>query len=64
MRKKKGDGGLMMGVPEFAKRFDYKDDTVRRWYRLGKIHGDEQDGKGKTWRIPEDAVPPQRKSNK
>lgn len=52
----------MMGVPEFAKRFGYKDATVQRWCRLGKIPGAEQDGKGKPWRIPEDAVPPQRKT--
>lgn len=49
----------MIGVPAFSERFNVNPDTVRRWCREGKIPGAEQDGKGKPWRIPEDAVPPQ-----
>ena len=48
----------MIGVPAFAEKFDVDPNTVRRWCREGKIPGVEQDGKGKPWRIPEDATPP------
>lgn len=48
----------MIGVPAFAELFSIHPDTVRRWCREGKIPGAEQDGKGKPWRIPEDALPP------
>lgn len=54
----------MIGVPEFAKKYHLDDEKVRRWCRSGKLLGAEQDGKGKPWRIPIDAVPPQKKSKK
>lgn len=50
----------MVGVSVFAEKYNVSEDTVRRWCREGKIPGAEQDGKGKPWRIPEDAVPPQK----
>ena len=48
----------MIGVPAFAKKFGVSPDAVRRWCREGKIPRAEQDGKGKPWRIPDDATPP------
>lgn len=48
----------MLGVPAFAKKFNVSEETVRKWCREGKISGVEQDGKGRPWRIPDDAVPP------
>lgn len=53
----------MLGVSAFAEKYGVSEDTVRRWCREGKIHGAEQDVKGKPWRIPEDAVPPKSKKN-
>lgn len=53
----------MIGVPAFAEKYGVNPDTVRRWCREGKISA-EQDGKGKPWRIPDDAVPPTRKTAK
>lgn len=54
----------MIGVPAFSEKFDVNPDTVRRWCREGKIPGAEQDGKGKPWRIPDDAVPPKSRKTK
>lgn len=48
----------MIGVPDFAKKYGYAPETVRRWCRNGDIPDVEQDGEGKPWRIPGDAVPP------
>ena len=54
----KGGPREVLGVPAFAEKFGVSEDTVRRWCREGKIPGAEQDGKGRPWRIPDDAVPP------
>ena len=54
----------MIGVSAFAEKYNISPDTVRRWCREHKIPGAEQDGKGKPWRIPEDATPPKTKSSK
>lgn len=48
----------MIGVPDFAKKYGYAAGTVRKWCRDGDIPGVEQDGEGKPWRIPSDAMPP------
>lgn len=54
----------MMGAPEAADIWGYSPDTVRRWCREGKIPGAEQDGRGRPWRIPDNAQPPTRGKNK
>ena len=54
----------MIGAPEFAKKVGASESTVCKWCREGKIPGAEQDGYGKPWRIPEDAVAPKRKNAK
>lgn len=63
MRNNKKGAMAMLGVSAFAEKYGVSEDTVRRWCREGKIHGAEQDAKGKPWRIPEDAVPPKSKKN-
>ncbi len=54
----------MMGVPEAARAWGYSPNTVRKWYREGKIPGAEQDGPGKPWRIPDHVQPPTRRHRK
>lgn len=51
---------LLIGVTLYAEMWDVKPETVRKWCREGIIQGAEQDGKGKPWRIPETAAPPER----
>ncbi len=48
----------MIGVPAFSEKFGVSPGVVRKWCREGLIPEVEQDGKGRPWRIPEDAVPP------
>ena len=43
-----------------AKKWGVSENTLRRWLREGLIPGAEQDGKGRPWRIPEDAECPVR----
>ena len=51
----------MVGVSAFAKKYGVSENTVRIWCQKGLIEA-EQDGKGKPWRISEDAVPPTKKT--
>lgn len=51
--------GEYVGTSVKAKEWHVSKTTVSRWCREDKISGAEQDGKGKPWRIPKDAVKPQ-----
>ena len=50
--------GEYMGTSEAAKRWGLKRDYVSKLCRKGLIEGAEQDGKGKPWRIPDNAKKP------
>lgn len=50
----------VIGVPMLAKKWGVSENTLRRWLHEGLIPGAEQDGKGRPWRIPEDAECPVR----
>lgn len=47
-----------MGTSKAAEKWGCTQDKVSRLCRQGKVKGAEQDGKGKPWRIPEDAPNP------
>jgi len=46
------------GTSKAAEQWKAERDTVSRWCREGKVKGAVQDGVGKPWRIPSDAIPP------
>lgn len=52
---------IFMGTKEAYEKWGISQATISRWCREGKIEGAEQDAKGSPWRIPVDAVPPERK---
>lgn len=47
-----------MGTSKADEKWGCTQDKVSRLCRQGKVKGAEQDGKGKPWRIPEDAPNP------
>jgi excisionase family DNA binding protein len=46
----------LLTVPEVAARLRLNPETVRRWLRLGKLHGVAMSSDRAGWRIPESEV--------
>lgn len=53
--------GDFIGTKAMAEIWDCKPSQITQWCRDGKIPGAEQDRKGSPWRIPVDALKPEKK---
>lgn len=51
-----------MGTREASKKWGVSQKTVERWCRSRLIEGVTQDRKGSPWHIPQNAIPPIRKT--
>lgn len=47
-----------MGTLEASKKWGYTQATIRKWCAKGLIEGAEQDKKGSSWHIPQNAQCP------
>ncbi len=47
-----------MGTKEAAEKWGYKQSTISKWCREGKIPGADHDAKGSPWHIPKNAICP------
>lgn len=52
--------GDFVGTKIMAELWDCPQSQITKWCREGKIPGAEQDKKGSPWRIPVDALKPEK----
>lgn len=55
------DMGDFIGTKALAEIWGCKPSQIAQWCREGEIPGAEQDRKGSPWRIPVDALKPEKK---
>lgn len=53
-----------IGTKALSEIWECKQSQITKWCREGKISGAEQDKKGSPWRIPIDALKPEKEKEK